>query len=385
MTSVSNLAAATPESRDRYVDFLRAFSILTVVCGHWLIAIFVWEDQRISVDSAVGLQRGLWMATWVLQVMPVFFFVGGFANAVAWDSARRRGLSYLGFLRRRLDRLLRPTVLFLAVWVVIEVILHLTGTGAPGIIRGTFLPFGPLWFLGVYMVMVALSPLMLGLHRRFGAWVPITLGLAVAAIDAIRFGSDLKGIGWANLLLVWLAVHQAGFFYAGGRLVAAGRRAWWGMVAVGLAGLAVLTNLVTLTGDLWYPRSMVGVDIEPVSNMSPPSLAILALAVWQIGAAMLLRRRVSAWLDRSRPWTRVVAVNSMIMTLFLWHLSAMVVALLALRPLGFGKETTTSARWWLERPLWLAASALVLLPLLWLFARWERPRALQSSASAPPG
>ena len=82
MTSVSDLAAATAEGRDRYVDFLRAFSILTVVCGHWLIAIFVWENQRISVDSAVGLQRGLWMATWVLQVMPIFFFVGGFANAV---------------------------------------------------------------------------------------------------------------------------------------------------------------------------------------------------------------------------------------------------------------------------------------------------------------
>jgi len=385
MTSVSDLAAATPESRDRYVDFLRAFSILTVVCGHWLIAIFVWENQRISVDSAVGLQRGLWMATWVLQVMPIFFFVGGFANAVAWDSAQRRGLSYPAFLKRRLERLLWPTAVFLAVWVVIEVILHLTDTGAPGLTRGTFLPFGPLWFLAVYMVVVALSPLMLGLHRRFGAWVPVILGLAVAGIDATRFGTDLKGIGWANLLLVWLAVHQAGFFYADGGLVAAGRRVWWGMVAAGLVVLAVLTNLVTLTDELWYPRSMVGVDIEPVSNMSPPSFAILALAVWQIGAAMLLRQRVSAWLARSHPWTRVVAVNSMIMTLFLWHLSAMLVALLALHPLGFGKETTTSARWWLERPLWLAASALVLLPLLWVFARWERRGALRPAAPGPSG
>ena len=68
----------------------------------------------------------------------------------------------------------------------------------------------------------------------------------------------------------------------------------------------------------------------------------------------------------------MVAVNSMIMTLFLWHLSAMVVALLALHPLGFGPETTTSARWWVERPLWLGASALILLPLLLVFSRWER-------------
>jgi len=372
MSSLSALAAATPDSRDRYVDFLRAFSILTVVCGHWLIAIIIWEDQRISVDNAVGLQRGLWLVTWILQVMPIFFFVGGFANAVGWDSARRRGMSYGGFLRTRLQRLLWPTAIFAAVWTLIEVVLHLTDTGAPGITRGTFLPFGPLWFLAVYMVVVAVAPVMLALHRRLGIAVPIALAALVVAIDVVRFGTALKGIGWANLLLVWLAIHQAGFFYADGRLVNGGRRAWWMMVAIGLGVLIVLTNLVTFTDELWYPRSMVGVDIEPVSNMSPPSAAILALAVWQIGAAMLLRARASAWLSHPRPWTRVVAINSMIMTLFLWHLSAMVAAIVILHPLGFGAETTTSARWWLERPLWVGASALLLAPLLLVFSRWER-------------
>jgi fucose 4-O-acetylase-like acetyltransferase len=372
MPSLSDLAAATPDTRDRYVDFLRAFSIVTVVCGHWLIAIIIWEHQRISVDNAVGLQSGLWIATWVLQVMPIFFFVGGFANAVGWDSARRRGHSYARFLRSRLERLLWPTAIFVAVWTVIEVVLHLTDTGSPGITRGTFLPFGPLWFLGVYVVIVACSPLMLGLHRRFGPAVPIAIAGTVAAIDLVRFGTGLKGIGWANLLLVWLAVHQLGFWYADGRLVAAGRRTWWLMVGAGLGVLIVFTNLVTFTGELWYPRSMVGVDIEPVSNMSPPSAAILALAVWQVGAAMLLRGRVSTWLAKPRPWMRVVAVNSMIMTLFLWHLSAMVAAVLVLHPFGFGGETTTSARWWLERPLWVGASAVMLLPLLLVFSRWER-------------
>ena len=371
------LAAATPTSRDRYVDFLRAFSILTVVCGHWLIAIFVWEGGRITVDNAVGLQSGLWAATWVLQVMPLFFFVGGFANAVGWEAARRRGASYRVFLARRLERLLRPTGIFLGIWLIIEVALHLTDTGAPGLTRGTFLPFGPLWFLAVYAVVAALSPLMLRLHRRLGGWVLAALALFVAAIDAVRFGTGLRGIGWANLPLVWLAVHQAGFFYADGRLVAAGRRVWWAMAATGLAVLGVLTNLVHFTGRLWYPRSMVGVDIEPISNMSPPSFAILALATWQIGAAMLLRRRVSARLARSRPWAAVVAVNSTIMTLFLWHLSAMLAAYLALHPLGFGRETATSARWWAERPLWVAASGAVLLPILWVFSRWERKSAYQ--------
>src|SRR3989304_5134917 len=120
------------------------------------------------------------------------------------------------------------------------------------------------------------------------------------------------------------------------------------MVCFGLLGLIVLTNLVTFTDALWYPRSMVGVDIEPVSNMSPPSLAILALTVWQGGGGVVLRIPGNA---------RVVLINSMIMTMFLWHLTALVLAILVLHPLGFGLEARTSLRWWLERPLWVLAPA----------------------------
>jgi fucose 4-O-acetylase-like acetyltransferase len=67
------LARATPAARDRYVDFLRAFSIVAVVLGHWSIALIHWEGGRIFVQNAVGHQSGLWLATWVLQVMPLFF------------------------------------------------------------------------------------------------------------------------------------------------------------------------------------------------------------------------------------------------------------------------------------------------------------------------
>ena len=368
------MAAATPDSRDRYVDLLRAFSIVTVVVGHWFIALIVFKSGRISVDNAVGHQRGLWLVTWVLQVMPIFFFVGGFSNFVGWASAQRRGLRYRSFLKSRLERLLKPTLIFVAIWVVIEVVLHVTDTGAPGITRGTFLPFGPLWFLGVYIVVTAAAPLLIAMHRRLGVWVPVLLASAVGAVDAARFGAGSDGVGWANLLSVWLAVQQAGFFYADGSLTAAGPKRWWTLVAFGLATLVVLTNLVTFTGELWYPRSMVGVDIEPVSNMSPPSFAILALAAWQIGLAMLLRRRVRAWLERPRPWRAVIVVNAMIMTLFLWHLTALVLAILALHPLGFGHEQTTSLRWWAERPIWLIAPALLLVPIVAVVARWERPR-----------
>ena len=43
-----------------------------------------------------------WAATWVLQVMPMFFIVGGFANARSWDSSRRRGDGAGHFVRTRI-------------------------------------------------------------------------------------------------------------------------------------------------------------------------------------------------------------------------------------------------------------------------------------------
>jgi Acyltransferase family len=99
------VAAATPVDRDRFADLLRVASILAVVAGHWLMAVVVWRDGRVQGGNALSLVPGLWLSTWLLQVMPLFFFVGGLANLV---SARRAG-SWARFVRGRAARLLRPT------------------------------------------------------------------------------------------------------------------------------------------------------------------------------------------------------------------------------------------------------------------------------------
>jgi hypothetical protein len=375
---VADLAAATPATRDRYVDFLRGLSIVTVVFGHYLIALIHWEGGRIFVHNAVGHQSGLWLATWLLQVMPIFFFVGGFSDLVGWRSAADRGISAARFVGLRLRRLARPTLVFVGVWLVVESGLRLAGRGAAGVLRSTFLPFGPMWFLVVYGFVVALAPLTIRLHDRFGWRVPVAFGAGVAAVDLARFGFDVPGVGWLNLALLWLAVHQLGYLYADGGeaapLVAAGRRGWALMMAGGLGLMVVLTNLELFLDELFYPRSMVGVDIEPVSNMSPPSLAIVGLAVWQVGLAMWLREPVRRWLARPGPWQATIAVNSVIMTVFLWHLSALLVTIVALYPLDLGQEVTATARWWLERPIWVIGPLLVLVPVVAVFRRFERPR-----------
>lgn len=362
------MAEKTPADRDRYVDFLRAFSIATVVLGHWFIAIILWRDEYIRVVNVVGVTSGLWLLTWVLQVMPLFFFVGGFSNARTYRAMRSRGETYGDFTRSRMARLWKPTLAFAIVWALVEVVLHALDVGRDGLFRGTFLPFGPLWFLLVYAGVVAAAPTMLRLHRSAGIVVVTGLVTLVALTDVARFALDAPGVAWANLAFVWLLVHQLGFFYADGSLVAAGPRVHASMAIAGLGGLIALTN----TGV--YPRSMVGTDVERLSNMNPPTLCIVALALWLIGLAMLARDPVSRWLAKDGPWKAVIAANAVIMTVFLWHLTAYLVTILALHPLGLGHPTDSTVSWWIQRPVWLLAPMVPLALFVAVFGRFERGR-----------
>ncbi len=72
-------------SRDRYVDFLRAFSILVVVVWHWVFTVVWWADDGPHASNPIGSTFGLWFVTWFLQVLPLFFFVGGYATLQGWN------------------------------------------------------------------------------------------------------------------------------------------------------------------------------------------------------------------------------------------------------------------------------------------------------------
>ena len=401
--NVSELVAQTPSTRDRYVDFLRAVSILAVVCGHWMIGVIVWDHGLIRDTSAIGLTPYLWLATWLLQVMPIFFFVGGFANLRTYDAYRARGQTAGAFVRSRAARLLRPSLVFLGVWAVVLVVLHLADIGAPTgpplwgdtrLLRGVrppgaTIPFGPLWFLAVYLVVVAVAPGTIWLHRRFGMWLPAAMLLGAVLCDAIGFMGGHPIARWGNVAFVLLFPHQLGHAYGDGSMLRWPRPVFWAMVAAGLGGLVLLTNppFWQLFGDVrhtWfpgigaYPKSLLGTDVEAVSNAYPPTLCFLLGGVWSTGAAMLLRDRANRWLQHRRPWTFTVAVNGVIMTLFLWHMTAYLLAILLLWPLGFGQETDSTLRWWLERPIWIVVPGIILLGLIAIFGRFERPR-------SPPG
>lgn len=396
---LDELAAKTPATRDRYVDLLRAASICAVVFGHWFIGLIYWKGGVIGVHSAVGVTSWMWLATWVFQVMPIFFFVGGFSNLVTYESFERRGDSDWAFVRTRMDRLLRPSLVFLGVWLVVQVALHLSDTGAATgptlwgdttLLRGMYppaatLPFGPLWFLAVYLVVVAVAPFTIRLHRRFGWWVPAAMVAGTIVVDVVGFGLGLHAVRYVNIVFVLLLPHQLGHFYGDGSLTRLPRKVFWAMVAVGLGGLVLLTNpwVFRSFGDArfdWfvdighYPKSLLGTDVEKISNAYPPTACFMLAGIWAIGAVMLLRPGLTRWLRRPGPWKVTIFLNSIIMTLFLWHMTAFLLAVLVLWPLGLGDYADTSVGWWAERVLWISVPALFLAGIIALVGRFERPR-----------
>ena len=50
----------------------------------------------------------MWPLTWLLMVIPLFFFIGGFSNRRSWEGVQRRGQGYAAYVDRRVHRVLAP-------------------------------------------------------------------------------------------------------------------------------------------------------------------------------------------------------------------------------------------------------------------------------------
>jgi hypothetical protein len=185
-----------------------------------------------------------------------------------------------------------------------------------------------------------------------------SLFVIAAAVDVIRFGVGVDGLGYANLLVVWLFAQQLGFFYGDGSLLRCSKRA---LVVTALGALGVLAALVAFGP---YPASMVGLPGDKISNMSPPTICLAVLTVFEVAVVMLLRAPVVRFLQREHAWTVVVAGNGVIMTVFLWHLTAALLALAigvatVLLSVGvFGIASTNFADMFANKPVDLAVVSL---------------------------
>jgi hypothetical protein len=168
-------------------------------------------------------------------------------------------------------------------------------------------------------------------------------------------------VGWANYVLVWGTFHQLGFAWHDGFL--AGRR--------GRAFVLAAAAIFALVALIWwgpYPVSMVGVPGARIQNASPPSAALLAFGLAQIGVVLLAAPSVSAWLAqpaRGRLRGLIQRANAMTMPIYLWHMVPVVIVTVVAYPNHwFAQPPIGSRTWWVQRIPWVVALTVVLAAVL---------------------
>jgi hypothetical protein len=84
-------------------------------------------DGEFALSSMLEHQIWTHLLSWMLQIMPMFFIVGGYSNGMSWKAATRDGKSYGEWLNGRLQRLAGPVLPLLAVWAMLGIGAYLMG------------------------------------------------------------------------------------------------------------------------------------------------------------------------------------------------------------------------------------------------------------------
>ncbi|MEV1145101.1 glycosyltransferase [Micromonospora sp. NPDC049799] len=282
--------------RDRWFDVLRAVALARVVAYHMFGA--------------------AWLSL-VFPAMGVMFALGGSLMARSLD--RTPGDAVNSRLRRLLPALwamgavLVPVMLWHGwsdrpAWPAF--LTWLVPLAEPPGSEWARNVTGVLWYLVTYVWLVLLSPVLLGLYRR---WPLPTVFLPLATVVLLQTAAPSLGRVVVDSAATDLATFGAcwivGFAHRDGHL----RR-------LPVAVLVVLAGACATMGIGWvltHPEG--GLDLNEV----PVAQAFYSLAF----VLLLLRARPAmAWLARARPLDRLVtALNRRALTIYLWHNAAIAV------------------------------------------------------------
>jgi surface polysaccharide O-acyltransferase-like enzyme len=344
--------------RELSADLYRVVAVVIVVIGHWLVSAVTYRDGRFGNEYPLDTLPWTQWLTLVFQVVPVFFLVGGYASAASWARWRAEGLAAPDWIRQRLGAILGPTTAYVVLVLATVGVLGLVGIGGSPLSFGGWAVAMHLWFIPVYLVVLALTPVATAAHRRWGLLVPVLLAAAVAAVDIAGQAAHVPGIGPANYLLCWGVVYQLGICWHSGAL--RGRPA-------GLLSAVAAVAVAILLGLGWYPISMVGAPGAAAQNNFPPNFALLAFATAQTALLVAVAPAVTRRLARAR-WLAVA--NSKVMAVYLWQMVPVVVVALVGYPTGLLPQPAPgTASWFWFRLGWLVILVVVLaveLTLVWL-------------------
>jgi len=342
MGGITSKVLAASAGRDRVMDAVKALALLLVIAGHSL-AWTVTSDG--SVINTLDAAPYMFPLTWVLQILPLFFLLAGAGLTRLSGSREARG--YLG----RLTRLSAPALPLIAITVVLALAASAI-VGADAARAAGVLPVQLVWFLGVYLVLVAAAPLLV---RCSGPWAVAIWLVVILGVDLMRVNVN-ELIGWANLILVW------GLFAAIGTRLDRLRTIRPPLLVLGTIVFASGAIFAIVVGP--YSPALISTDaVEGISNLAPPTIVLALVGLAQICLLLLLWSPLQRALDHDRLWVPVAIFASRAMEIYLWHMLVFTVAIAGMIGLGIA-PAALSLLWWLQH----LAVAAVVLAVVWFAA-----------------
>lgn len=361
LSRADKLAADTPPDRDRAIDVARLGALLIVIFGHCALLLATIDAAGVRIGNILGAIPALTPITWVVQIMPLFFLAGGAAGAYGWHTGRAWG----SWLFTRAQRLCRPVFWYLAAWTVglVAVRFTLGARSAADLGRESV---ALLWFLGVYLVVLAFVPALTRLRSGRATTAVVAALLAVAALnDAIRLAVGDPMAGVANFVVVWLIPVVIGVAYA---------RKLIGRLPALLAAVAAFAAQVVLVNVGPYEVALVVTGTERLSNVSPPTLLLGLHCVWMSCLFVAAAGAIQRWAQRPRVWYVVAVGNGGAMTLYLWHIVAIAVAAFSLHAFGLDAYDVDAEGFWALLGLRAVVFAVIMFAMFRLLSPLEHLR-----------
>ncbi|OAH49891.1 acyltransferase family protein [Microbacterium oleivorans] len=369
MTTRAAPAAVDLARRDLTLDLARVVCVLFVIVVHLVqVGIGPGPDGGLVASRPAEQQPWFDAATWVGQIMPLFFVVGGFAAATGWRSWTAKGGDAAGFIRTRTLRLAQPALPLFVFFAVVLGVATAAGLPAQLVSDAAVGAGSPLWFLAAYLLCQAAVPFLAACHASRPVATLVVLALGVVVVDVARFSSGVEEVGLLNLLFVWPLVQQFGFWYADGWF---DRRHPLNLVGIAAACYLLLWPL-TAVGP--YSTSMLG-------NLNPPTVPLVVLGIAQACLLRLLKPALARLMSLRAMQGVVFVLGSRLMTIYLWHLPVMLALTGVSLLIPGAAPTPASEAWWWSRPILFVVVLAVLLLLSLAIARWE---ALGTLGPTPP-
>ena len=350
--SAAVMVARTPADRDRVVDLVRGVSLLVVLFGHSFMAMVVFGGSGAELSNTLAQTPVLQPATWVLQIMPLFFAAGAWVNALSYRHAN----SYPVWLSARVRRLLRPVIPYVGFWILVSPLLLAWNKDVtlPLLRISTQL----LWFLGAYLLVTTLTPLLVLFS---GHPVLASLGwlAAAAAADVSDLAGAAPGLRLLNFVLVWALAGQTGLW-----MFSTARRPTRGQALAVAVGCAAANALLVRFGP--WPVSLVGLPGEEISNMAPPSVVMALHSLTLAALVVVLYPALARLAARALVWRAAAVVNAAAMSIYLWHLVGMIFAMLTLRVLSLNLVGYSTPGWVVPRLTFWAMFFVYTFGLVWV-------------------